>query len=151
MAMAKNGKLYRVGTWLWSTRVGNRWLSLCPLLLGGAIAAAIRLLNIRLVGLLDGCSFLWLTGWRCPGCGGTRMLEALLHGRIGEAVYYNPLILVLFAAAVAVLLFVLLRTFRREWRPLRWNGRTLLWLILPVVVVSFWLLRNTTLYQRWFF
>lgn len=29
----------------------------------------------------------------CPGCGGTRSVEALLHGHILESVWYHPLVL----------------------------------------------------------
>jgi hypothetical protein len=36
----------------------------------------------------------------CPGCGSTRALAALLHGRVGEAMHYNPL----FVALVPLLL-----------------------------------------------
>jgi hypothetical protein len=31
----------------------------------------------------------------CPGCGSTRALSALLHGRLAEALHYNPLFVVL--------------------------------------------------------
>ena len=31
----------------------------------------------------------------CPGCGSTRALAALLHGRLAEAMHYNPLFVVL--------------------------------------------------------
>jgi len=47
------------------------------------------------------CLFRMLTGWQCPFCGGTRMGAALLHGDIGTAFRYNPLVLVgLMALAV---------------------------------------------------
>ena len=42
----------------------------------------------------------------CPGCGSTRALAALLHGRVLEAMHYNPLfvallpLLLVFAAVV---------------------------------------------------
>jgi len=43
------------------------------------------------------CTFHWLTGLYCPGCGGQRALHALLHGRIAEALRCNLLAVGLFA------------------------------------------------------
>jgi hypothetical protein len=46
------------------------------------------------------CPIYALTGWQCPGCGMTRAVAALLHGRLFEALHWNPLapvILVLLA------------------------------------------------------
>jgi len=37
------------------------------------------------------CPFRTLTGWYCPGCGSTRALYYLLHGRIDRAFGYNML------------------------------------------------------------
>lgn len=38
------------------------------------------------------CIFDTVIGLYCPGCGGTRALVALLHGRIFQALWYHPLI-----------------------------------------------------------
>lgn len=37
-----------------------------------------------------GCGFKDVLGIYCPGCGGTRALGAILHGRILKSVIYNP-------------------------------------------------------------
>jgi hypothetical protein len=55
---------------------------------------------------------------QCPGCGGTRALVALLHGRLAEAFHFNALITMLlpFAAAWGILCYC--RFLQRK--PLRW-------------------------------
>ena len=37
----------------------------------------------------------------CPGCGATRALAALLHGRIAEALHYNTLVVMLIPVLLA--------------------------------------------------
>ena len=37
-----------------------------------------------------GCSIFRLTGFYCPACGGTRALNALLHGRWLQSAAYHP-------------------------------------------------------------
>ncbi len=38
------------------------------------------------------CLFHALTGYYCPGCGGTRALRYLLQGNMGKSLYYHPLV-----------------------------------------------------------
>ncbi len=49
------------------------------------------------------CAFHLLTGFYCPGCGGTRAVVYLLQGQIGRSFQYHPLIP--YMAAVLVLEF----------------------------------------------
>ncbi len=51
------------------------------------------------------CPFRLLTGIPCPGCGGIRAANALLHGEILKALYINPLscLLILFCALLPFL------------------------------------------------
>ncbi len=54
---------------------------------GGALAAAWFRFGLP----LPVCRFREWTGLPCATCGSTRMIEALLHGRILEAAAWNPL------------------------------------------------------------
>jgi hypothetical protein len=38
------------------------------------------------------CPVLALTGWQCPGCGGTRAAYSLFHGDVAMAMRMNPLV-----------------------------------------------------------
>jgi len=38
------------------------------------------------------CFFSEILGIYCPGCGGTRAVQALLHGRFLQALWYHPLV-----------------------------------------------------------
>jgi len=53
------------------------------------------------------CVFKQLSGLDCPGCGITRALHHLLHGRIEEAFYLNAFLFVLMGVALAALPSVL--------------------------------------------
>lgn len=37
------------------------------------------------------CLFSMITGLYCPGCGGTRAVIALIHGRMFQSLLYNPI------------------------------------------------------------
>ena len=40
------------------------------------------------------CMFHQLTGWHCPGCGGTRAVHAILNGQWTVAIRLNPMLIV---------------------------------------------------------
>jgi hypothetical protein len=48
------------------------------------------------------CPFRAMTGWECPFCGGTRLGSALLHGDVGAAFAYNPVVFVSLVLGVVV-------------------------------------------------
>lgn len=63
----------------------------------------------KLVGLFSmPCLFHTVTGFYCPGCGGTRAVMALLRGDLAASFLYHPLVLYGAAAAGAELVTFLL-------------------------------------------
>lgn len=56
------------------------------------------------------CPILHVTGWQCPGCGGTRSLFSLLHGDVAGSLAMNPLVVALYLALGLVGVGALLRT-----------------------------------------
>lgn len=94
----------------------NRSHRIIPWLFGAAAAIGIAIVyafDPTKSWFYPPCPFHALTGLQCPGCGGTRALHALLHGDVGAAVRFNPLLFVVMAAAVFVALRPRLLT--RPW------------------------------------
>jgi hypothetical protein len=48
------------------------------------------------------CPVLFLTGWQCPGCGGTRATYSLFHGDVEQSFRMNPLVLAGYAAGALI-------------------------------------------------
>ena len=96
-------------------------------------------------GIFPSCLFRFLTGYQCPGCGSTRALHQLLHGHVVAAFELNPF----FLLAIPFLLYALIRysvvvmhggvPHHNRLPPAYIYG-------LFVVVVSFWIFRNTPFY-----
>ena len=96
-------------------------------------------------GFFPICPFRFLTGFTCPGCGGTRALHQLLHGNVETAFTLNPLLLI----AIPFLLFLLIRysviTIRGGVpRPIRLPA--MFTYALLAIILSFWIFRNTPFY-----
>ena len=71
--------------------VGGAWLR------STALAVALGILYAfppAEVWFYPPCVFHTFTGWLCPGCGATRALHELLHGRFVEALALNPWMMV---------------------------------------------------------
>jgi Protein of unknown function (DUF2752) len=96
-------------------------------------------------GFFPGCMFRLLTGFTCPGCGSTRALHQLLHGHLGDAFVLNPLLLIV----LPILLFVLIR--HTSWAisgatPKRNRMPAPMIYGIFFLLVSFWVIRNTSIY-----
>jgi len=85
------------------------------------------------------------TGVYCAGCGATRALYALLHGRMIDALHDNAL----FVAALPVLLYVVGTYAAAAWRDNAWPRvsvdtpkLTRRGILVVLLMVSFMILRN---------
>ena len=73
-------------------------------LLAAIVLASLWWFDPQRTDVCPRCMFHELTGLHCPGCGSTRAAHALLHGRLLEALRFNPLLVVgLPLAALAML------------------------------------------------
>ncbi|MDO4315779.1 MAG: DUF2752 domain-containing protein [Oscillospiraceae bacterium] len=77
----------------------------------GALGAAFLIWK-HLLGapVVSGCWFYRSWHVYCPGCGGTRAVTALAHGRLLEALYYHPAVPV---TAVLAAVYLSSQTVRR--------------------------------------
>jgi hypothetical protein len=77
---------------------------ICLLSLAGFFLVCLfcRLTGFSFVGKLTngGCRFRALTGFYCPGCGGTRAVDALLRGKILLSLRYHPAVIYIFAGVL---------------------------------------------------
>jgi len=119
--------------------VATSWLGLA------AAAAYLFVFEPGKTGFFPICLFRAITGFTCPGCGSTRALHQLLHGHVLEAFMLNPLLLI----GLPFLLFALVR-----YSAFAVRGITPRKNILPAsfiyalffIIVSFWIVRNTSIY-----
>lgn len=95
------------------------------------------------------CVFLQVTGIYCPGCGGTRAVDALLRGQLIQSFLYHPLVLytvVIFGG------FMLTNTLERlhvphikGWRYHAWHFYGAL-----IVLGVNWVVKNLLLFDKIF-
>lgn len=99
-----------------------------------------------IVPRLDGytCVIYRLFGCYCPGCGGTRAVNALLHGHLLTATWYHPLVTytaIVFAGFMLTQTFARLHIGRiRGWKFHEWH----LYLAVVILIGNF-ILKNVLL------
>ncbi|MCI8466238.1 MAG: DUF2752 domain-containing protein [Lachnospiraceae bacterium] len=68
-------------------------LGLAAILVVAAVLFLVKWFQIPLGGPLFACPIYSLTGFFCPGCGGTRAFRLLFQGKIWQSVLCHPLVL----------------------------------------------------------
>jgi hypothetical protein len=84
--------------------------------------------------LFPRCPFKIFTGWNCPGCGSTRAVHLLLHGRVSDALDRNFLMVV----SIPILITMIIRPAitRLPWVP---------WLFFGILIL-YGVARNAPIY-----
>lgn len=87
------------------------------------------------------CLFHLLTGYYCPGCGGTRAVRYLLHGEIWKSIQYHPL--VPYIAVVAIVESFRLMAAYTKKKTVRYEKRyeMLVWCGVAIILVN-WGIKN---------
>lgn len=96
-------------------------------------------------GLYPPCLLYKVTGFYCAGCGATRALYALLHGRLLEALHDNALFITTLPLGLGFVLPYLIRSWRADtWLPIPVKGKPLLRRGIAAVslVLAFSVMRN---------
>ena len=92
------------------------------------------------------CPFRLLTGFDCPACGSQRALHAAVHGRVGEALGYNPFLVV----SIPYFLLVAYTTFRPPAGRMRWlrcvQHPTVIYCY-AALFIFWWIFRNTPFWK----
>lgn len=82
----------------------------------------------------------------CPGCGGTRAIEALLKLKLAESFHYNPLVLLFI---VDLLVIVIVKVIERRKNNVRYyNIRIMVHSLFLLSVIIFFLYRNYMLLYK---
>lgn len=121
-----------------------------PLLLPAALLLAVCAPVLLVVWAVDPeraalfpvCRFHQWTGLLCPGCGGTRAVHHLLHGRLALAYQYNPGV---FLAVPILGLLAAASAWRDRTQPGR-RGQRWPWMAAGLLFLAYWVARNLPLF-----
>ncbi len=101
-------------------------------------AAAVFLYPMLRRVRLPPCWFHLISGYYCPGCGGTRAVRALLHGRLLQSAWYHPFVPY---AAFLYLYFMITQSVQRLSQGklrvgMRYRNR-LVWIAVALIIGNF--------------
>ena len=114
-----------------------------------------KILNKKIILLLTGilfiidfykydigipCIFHLITGFYCPGCGGTRAIKSILHLDFYQAFRYNALVTVLIPFTIIFLIYKYIFNGKRKIP----NS---IWIFLLIIVILFGIIRNIYIFN----
>ncbi|MEN8693627.1 MAG: DUF2752 domain-containing protein [Akkermansiaceae bacterium] len=115
-----------------------RFTLVVPLILLGLVV--FRFILPFLKGALPECLFFRASGLYCPGCGGTRSAEALVHFQLGEAIRQHAWFVGVVFIGLPVLFWMALKERNPELRGPRYRDGWLWFCLISLLVYA--VLRN---------
>ncbi len=106
----------------------------------GLVGVGTLLIAGRAVSIhAPGCPLRSLTGIPCPGCGMTRLADAVVHARFVEAARADPAGVAVLGVLAVVAVTYLVRVVIRKDEPPAWMRSPLLVIALAALVAIHWL------------
>ena len=91
------------------------------------------------------CIFHWLTGYYCPGCGGTRAVIYLFHMQFIKSFQYHPIVIVTFAIGSCFLISQFMNKITKGKIKTFHFRISFLWIALGITLINFFI-KNAFLY-----
>lgn len=133
------------------TPKGNRIISLCIFVIVFATFIVINIFDITFTGILPECGIRAMTGLKCPGCGGTRCMQAFFNGDFVSAFYYNAYITSVLIVLAAVYVKYTVNSFSSYYKPYKYDISVFTAICIPISIVLFVVIRNTQFYQHFLY
>lgn len=99
------------------------------------------IVNIK-TGLFIPCVFHEITGLKCPGCGITHMLFALINFNFKEAFFYNPLVFIYFPLLIFYYFYMLYLYIYNKKDKILIKIPNILRITVLVITILFGIIRN---------
>lgn len=108
----------------------HRFVALCLMTIFIIGVVLLRFYDPAANSFFPRCPFYVLTGLKCPGCGTLRAIHSVLNGRFGEAIAWNPILLL--AIPIVVVLLISPSAARHKYVGHGIFG----------VIILYWIIRN---------
>lgn len=122
------------------------WISIAIMIIGGV---GMKAFPDFFASWAIPCPFHLLTGYYCPGCGGTRALRYFLSGHILKSFYYHPLVPYLgIGGAIFMVTHTLERVTKGNIRGIQF--RSVYVYLMGVILVVQFIVKNVLVYSGYF-